>query len=487
MRVVYLMHPTSSNLATCSVFHWAKFFVKELTSRGHYVYWCAPWSYTKSILESEPHWIQDKRIKWIDIDSGKGLSRKTYHYLTRVEDKFCDLFKETNNGVYHYDAIVTNRTIATAYLKNNLFPPLDRHRMSVNPPIYNVFTYIFSKLNPTGAHLPEYEIAQALGAIGCFNVFCGEWEADMVRYSAKGILAPAMLRKAFGTGQTQVGVSWFSTDRMDPYYKSVSERRKVKPFAYNFANAESTVYKFEDFVKQVTKTFQFGRDIRMIITATSQSATPGVPDHMLTWDGAERHNRLPQLEFFKKLSECHGFVLQPREGETSPTVAENLYLGLVGILPDSKWVRPLVPKDYPFIYHNSRERDVMIRYLADNYYKDKTLPGLIERCREHVRKFDSSLLIGNMVSHMEREVTKRTPDCRFPSYVTEPLDKLPKKLKKITFAELQTHVKKHSRNELDIANIKSRLFPSRLLYSWYMRKIGWVDTCETEMPEWVIK
>lgn len=487
MRIVYLMCPTSANMATCSVYHTAKYFIKSLADRGHYIYWCAPKRYTESVLKAEPEYIDRPEIKWIDIDSAPGLSRKTYHFLSRIEDEFCDLFRETGNGVYHYDAIVTGRHVATAYLQSNLFSPVDRHRMSVNPPIYNVIPYIFSPKNQSGAHYKEFELSQALGMIGCYNVVTGKFDVEMLRASARKYLSPSALSEALGSTRVLLFSSSLYPEKLDPFVLSVKERRKNKTFTFNFANAESTVHKFESFVTRVSKMFAVGRKVKMIITATSQGANTDIPKHLLEWPGVERYVHLPQQEFFKKLKECHAFIASDREGETSPSVWEQLYLGLIGILPNRRWCRDLVPGDYPFIYNSPDECEVMIRTIADNYYTDKKFPVLVKQCQKYIAQFAAPKRNMAFIEHIENEIRKRTELARYPAYITDTLESLKraKKGTKITFKQLQRFVKEKSRNELDITNIQARLFPSRLLYSWYMRKIGFKDLCKTEMPIWV--
>jgi len=487
MRIVYLMYPTSANMATCSVFHWAKHFITRACDRGHFVYWCAPRRYTKSVLESNPGIIERPEIKWIDIDSADGLSRKTYHFLSRIEDKFCDLFRETNNGVYHYDAIITGRHLATVYLQNNIFPPVDRYRMSVNPPVYNVIPYIFSPKNPSGAHYKEFEVAQALSMIGCFNVTWGDWEIEMLKASARKYLSPAAMKEALGPMHALKFCSSLFPEKLNPHVLSVEERRKNKNLAFNYANAESTVYKFESFVRRVSKMYAAGRNVKMVITATSQSANTDIPDHMLKWPGVERYVHLPQSQFFAKLKECHAFIAPDREGETSPSVWEQLYLGLLGILPNRRWCLDLVPKGYPYIYKSPAQCEAMIREVADRYYKDPKYPDLVGSCQEHISQRGAPDRNDAFIDHIESEVKKRTKLARYPAYITDTLGPLKKvkKGRKITFNQLRRFVREKSRNNLDIANIQARLFPSRLLYSWYMRKMGYRDTCNTEMPVWV--
>lgn len=487
MRIIYLMCPTSANMATCSVYHTAKHFIKRMADRGHYIYWCAPDRYTKSVRETEPEYIDRPEIKWIDIDSADGMSRKTYHFLSRIEDKFCDLFRETNNGVYHYDAIVTGRHVATAYLQSNLFSPVDRHRMSVNPPIYNAIPYVFSPKNPSGAHYKEFEIAQALGMIGCYNVVIGKFDVEMLRASARKYLSFAALNEALSPQKALLFSSSLMPDRLDPYYRTVQQRRKNKEFAINFANAESGFHQFEQFVKRVSKLYAAGRKIKMVITATSQGANTQIPEHMLTWPGVERYVHLPQTDFYKKLTECHAFIAANREGETSPSVWEQLYLGLIGMIPNKGGFRELVPKGYPYLYNSPAECEAMIRELADRYYNDSSLPALAKSCHDHIAKGSAFIRNDAFIDHIEHQVHKRTGLARYPAYVTDTLGSLKKAKKgtKITFNQLRKFVKEKSRNGLDITNIQARLFPSRLLYSWYMRKIGFRDTCKTEMPVWI--
>lgn len=463
MRIAYLMYPTSSNLATCSIFNWAKHFVATMIDRGHFVYWCAPRRYCESVVEHEPEFIDRDGMHWVDIDSAPGLSRKTYHFVARIENKFCGLFDEGPHGRYFYDLLLNGRTVATSYLKSMV---LAQH--SVNPAVYNMFGYIFSHQNQSGSLSHNFEECQAFGLPDCNHIFTGQAEADMLRASAKKYLNRRVLSDCFKPERVLPNMWPLNEERLKPNQRSVEERRKHKKFTFNFANAENaSAYRFDELAVALAKMFQSGRDMKFIITATSKGQLD-IPEHMLSWKGLERYVHLPQLDFFKKIQTAHGFLVMDCLVETNPSILEQFYLGLVGVVPDKPWIRRILPPDYPYMYHNTKEMQVLIRRLADTYYTDPTLPGLVRSVQEHISQFTTKAGIKLIADHMESEI-----DARTDTFTNKRIINILKRVRKktLTHKDLLKIMEKHPS-------------PSRLSYSWALRKLGWVDDHKSEHPRW---
>ncbi len=485
MRIVYLMYPTSRKLSSCSTFAWSKLFVAELIKRGHFVYWCGPKLYKDSVLAEDSHYVDHPRIKWIDMDSQLGLKRRQYHYLSTIEDKFCELFSQLRGGQYYYDAVISDRILSMRYLKNQLLSPHRPSEIGIRTPFYNTFHYIFSPKNPTGKAFPFYELSQAAGLVDSFNVFGGPWEREMVKISARKYLSPVMVQKAFAKDNIIYGLSCVSGERLAPFVRTVKQRREFKLFTFNFAHAESSVYKFDQFVEQVSKMFQRGRDIRMLITSTAQKPNQ-LPEHMLTWPNVDRNIGLSQLKFYEKLTTAHAFVVEPREGEISPSNIEQMYLGLLGIFPDVRWVRYIVPKGYPFVYKTALECQTMMRYVHDNYYTDPEIERWVTACQESVSWYADGSSINGFVDHIEKEVTDRIAEQFFHAHITF-LGEILQKTKKtsLKYPEWRKFIMDSSDTDLDIADLHvTRTYSSRMPYYWFMKRCGWVDDCLRDMPDW---
>ena len=484
MRIVYLMYCSSMNFMKCSTYNWAKGFIRSLVDRGHYVYWCAPKRCAEEAFKKEPQFTKHERIKFIDIDSRLRLDgHRAYHYLSAVEDKFFDLFAQHLGGRLYYDAVITNRILSTSYLRNQLLIPIAPHRLGIETPIYNVFLYIFSPDNPTGKDFDHYEEALASSVLGAYNVFEGKLQEEMTKKAVSRYLSPYAMKKAFSKKNVIYGISNLSGGRLDKFVRSVEEKRKNKKFTINWATAESGIYKFSDAVEQVGKMFQRGRNVKFLVTATT-ACPNGIPEHLLTHDGIERYAGLSQEQFWEKIQDAHVALMENREGEVSMSLQEQIYLGLLPVLPKRNWVKSVVPDGYPFLYKNTNELNVILRYLETKYYTDPQIPKLVEECQKLMKKRTSEIVNQRFIETIENEVNKRIEHQFYPSFVTF-IEPLLKDKKHFTYQEWRDFIKDNSKNGLDIDKLRaSYTFSSRLSYYWFMKKLGWIDECTSLMPSW---
>ncbi len=493
MRVLYLMYPTSANIITCSTYAWSRYFIKELVDRGHYVYWCCPKRVAKDVFEKEPHFVDRPGIHWFDVDTMPALKVRTHYYLTTLEDKICEAFTQQKGGKFFYDVIVTDRVLATAYLRMKLFLPYPKTPAATLPPIYNAFHYIFSPKNsPGGAGYWHYEVAAAAGMVGAYNLFGGKAEEDMVKHSVRRWMSPDVVRTVFSKKRKLPYLSWFTLDSLDPYRLSLEERRKVRPFTFNYAHAETELYKFPKFIQRVAKMAARGRDMRLLITATTSLKNyESIERHHLTWPGVDHYSGLPRLEFYSKLRGAHAFFCERRSGEVNPSNLEQIYLGLIPILPNLPWARQIVPEGYPYIYDNPGELERMIREVQSTYYTNPAYPELVHSCQEHVRRFDSTTLTAQIVDHMESRVLELINTKSYPNLVKfmnraleeEGITELP------TYEDwrnfIKTRADKRDGGGLDISDLAvTRYFASRFIFYWRMKYMGWIDKCDGPMPAW---
>ena len=74
-----------------------------------------------------------------------------------------------------------------------------------------------------------------------------------------------------------------------------------------------------------------------------------------------------RFKYFEEASKCHAFLVTS-DGENAPNFfVEQIYLGLIGVLPDKPYVWEMLPKDYPFIYRSKDEAYMWLAQIAGNY------------------------------------------------------------------------------------------------------------------------
>lgn len=481
LRFVYVMAPSSANLGTCSTYSWARKAMRHIADMGHYVYWCLPFYNTKGMDRKDLVEMDHPRIEMIDVGKPPPGSR-TYHHLSAVYDGIHMEFRETRHGRRFYDVVLTDKILSTVYLKAMLTP--DAGYAGLRVPYYNLFQFVFSEMNGSqSAKNPKFEELQALSSTCGYNMFHGPWERQMAESSARKFLSHSAQRKAYNPDNIIYGLCGISCERMDEFVVDIEDRRKSTPFCINYAHAESSIYSYTDFLKRMYK-FQVGRKVRLLLTVTSGSVVE-IDDELYAWDIVERYVGLPQSRFFDKIRSAHIFVVEYRKGETSLSNLEQLYLGLVGILPDVEWCRAMVPSDYPYFYRNQAQLESMIRVLYDTYWTDPSIPDLMRRVREHIKvRYNCISGARRLAKHAESVITNMISKENFPAFV-DILDKVVgDKRDYISYEEWKEAIQKNSANHLNIESFGARVDWSRMYFYWYMKKLGWEDTVDYLMPNW---
>jgi len=201
---------------------WHESLLSELEGRGHYVYYASKYA---------------PRISGMPV--------------FMIEDRLCDLFRESNNGVYYYDCIVSLRHEGADYLRNNIFPPINRKKLSVGQPCYNLFSEANIHRLPWWLFL-----STVCGMIGCFNVFPATGnECASAKKRAQKYLSPMAIRRAFGA-QSILPLFGESPTVLVSHMEA-SYRRKVRLAKYKTHNyVKQILFPFASFPIGATLGFQ---------------------------------------------------------------------------------------------------------------------------------------------------------------------------------------------------------------------------------------
>lgn len=177
---------------------------------------------------------------------------------------------------------------------------------------------------------------------------------------------------------------------IEKYAKSA---RKNEYFSVLFGGRMNAAKKTDWIFDCVDWHMKAGSDMRFVICTPTVSQTKA-EQFREAYPMFEFNFSVPKNEFLEKASCCHAFVnASPSEG-FSVGVVEQLYIGLVGVLPDRAWVKGLLMEEferYPFIYKDRADMFVKLKWVKENYEEaKKALIPIQEMIRKRYSRRESS-------------------------------------------------------------------------------------------------
>lgn len=474
MRIAVIPMATIRNIAGDSEFLTFYRFAKRLAELKDDVFFYFVVPMTQ--IENLP---LNSKIKYIFEHPESGVYYNYYDQLVDVPATFLQTFN-SRIGKYVVDAVFTSRTESAPILNRQL---VDYRIGSVIPVVIDE-----SKAADFGEGYgiknPLMLMARCLGYALSYSIFGHEEERNIAVKVANRYLSPSSVRniveKSYSIGY---GVD---CDRLDILSKDVMKSEKFTVF---FGGRMGVTKRADKVVEIYDKFFQFGRDVKIVVTSPKEEV----------WFGAALKTKFPEIEFYKNLSaddyvskakSGHVFVSGSKLEGFTVGVMEQLYMGLVGILPDLPWARGLIGernKQYPYYYKNWDEAAAMLRFVYENYEKAKKaicwVPNYVKvrfgLDNEILRKFD---VIENAVKDMSKNVNGLLGERSI-----ELIERSLISLRGREVFSLDDIVEVVAENS-DILEIKDILAPrrgriSKIAIYKYLIGNGFKDLCKREVPD----
>jgi hypothetical protein len=180
----------------------------------------------------------------------------------------------------------------------------------------------------------------------------------------------------------------------------------------------------------------------------------------------------------------------------SSVIFEQIYVGLVGVLPNRPWVLESLPKEYPFLWNNVTEAYGMIRWIFENYdeamskmtpYREMIgekydLPNMMRDLVNHIRKVAQDGIEKNreMTGNQDKSrLWKEVQDFVISEYDEDAI-RLQRFLKVINkrFTGFNTAL-------LDKPGAPTMQIPTKILFKHMFEKMGYEDNCQEAEPVFV--
>jgi glycosyltransferase involved in cell wall biosynthesis len=294
-------------------------------------------------------------------------------------------------------------------------------------------------------------------------------------------LSPAMVRRALSNSYiVPLGIR---CDEIDEYIKNVKKNDKFTLF---FGGRLTANKQWQKVLKDYEKFFSFGRDLNLVICAPLGETSLFKAERWGTW--GEINLGLPRDEYLKKLVSCHVSMSNSIEEGFTVGIVEQIYAGLVVILPKRDWVKGLLGeayKIYPFIYNGgSEEAYVVLKYVFENYGEcvEKMKP-----IREYIKKnYNISVvsrrtfeIIENYIKELRKRVV-RSESKEIRELIDRVVNLFPNG---ISFKEFNEKLRSYTDKTVSGSDRNYRSgFPSKWQFYQFLIKRGYVDNYKFPNP-----
>jgi hypothetical protein len=267
-------------------------------------------------------------------------------------------------GKYQIDCVTTSKTAAALQLQRLLYD----HRCGED--MIPVFTHELKVVAEGFAHqtVNDLEVTSRLMSYwATYPIFDTELERGYAIKESMKYLQPMLAKKIMD--KSKVFPCGLSCREIDAAVKDVPKHEKFTAFfggRLNFGSKRAVVS-----LELMENFFAFGRDVKIIASTPSSTTAKAFAGK---FSALELFDRVPTWEFWKKAAACHTFISFSRMEGFTVGVVEMLYMGLIGVLPNTHWVKGLLLDrfdDYPFKHRNETEALACLRYIYENLEEAK--------------------------------------------------------------------------------------------------------------------
>jgi len=465
----------ASNLGSSSTYQKYVSLVRELTKRGHFVYWMLPdVEYLANDIEKHPNvavirtsYIQDQFI----LD---GL----------VSDEYFNLFNRMS-GKYHIDIVCTSRTGAANMIKRVLESPrfhdkghafTDKH--------YGLPMAVIEEFPQTKERSfvgDAYWLAQCQGYMSSdMTVFISDHNRTEVVQGIVPIYRPSYIQRWLE--RVRIIPSGIEIAELDKHYQPDRWKQETGFRVISIGRIMSVGY--DQFLEWSRLLYAAGLDSELIISLSGKLGGPmkkRLKKSGIDFTSDKPWYRLiennPRVNFLKTLRTMHAGIVPMSHLDCPVGVSEALYMGVPLVMPEADYQQTFFP-GYPFVVKPSAKGDLIghLQFIKDNPEEAR---AMIEPFRQQMKvSFDASINISKMVDDLEIVARKPLPLFKTSGAILGFLAEL--EGSRYTFDEVIGYLQKAGRMGISIGNndIRSTFSYGRGAIHHAMRYSGYIDTCK---------
>lgn len=475
----------AANLSSSSTYNKYVTLVRELVSRGHFVYWMLPDSeYEPNEIESHPNvgiirtdYIQDQFV----ID---GL----------IPDNFFNLFNRVA-GKYHIDVLCTSRTSLPLYYKRLLEPPrfhdVDRNYTDKGYGLPVITIEEFPQTRERQHSGRSYWISQCLGYIASDRtIFLSDHNREEVVREMQDYIVTSKVQRWLKS--VRVIPSGIETKELDKIYEK--DRWKVEKGFNVLSVGRLFGVSYTHYLPWFDYLFKAGLS-DACLTISLSGALSGPMRHRLERIGFDfasvgRNFKIyennPRKNFLRMLRKFHCFVVPVSHLDHPTGIFEALYMGVPGILPISDYQQTFF-KDYPFVINPKKKEEFlgMLMWIRANPEEARQK---IEPWRAIIREnYDAPANIKILRAEIEEAARKPIRKFKTSEGVIELLREL--NGERYSWADIVEYLRSSGRMGVSIGDmsIRTTFTYARGAIHHAMRVAGYVDICDGPVESFVRK
>lgn len=474
-----------ANLSGSSTYHKYVSLVRELVSRGHFVYWMVP------DAEYDPHEIEENpnvaviRTKYIqDQFLVDGL----------ITDDFFNLFNRVG-GRYHIDVLCTSRNSLLWSYKRSLEPARfhDQAGEQITDKSYGLPVYLIEEFPQTPARQfssESYWLAQVLGYYEADRtVFLSRHNQSEVIEAAQQYLRTS--RMAEMQDKFRIIPAGIETEQLDAIYRPdryalesgfnvLSVGRIFGPSYAIFLEWADYLYKsgMDDFKFTVSLSGALSGPMRAKLKRIGFDLSNNVGRQFNLIEGNPRSNFLQMLQKYS----CFVCPLSHLDHPTG--LFECIYLGLPGIMPRSDYQESFFP-DWPWVIDSSDKAGLVAKLLEirdDPKAAREQIRGWRPRIKE---MYDATTNIRLLSDDIEAVARKHINNFRTSQGVMDLCAELHGGV--YSFSDVIAHLKGAGRMGVSVGDMTMRttFTYGRSSINHAMKCVGYVDDCTTPVERFI--
>ena len=468
----------SANLTSSSTYNKYVTLVRELTRRGHYIYWLVPdGQYVPNEIEEHPHvgiirtsYVQDQFI----VD---GL----------VTDKFFNLFNRIS-GKYHIDVLLTSRTSLGLYYKRILEAPRFHDTGGeYTDKVYGMPTVIVEEFPQTRErqHSSEsYWMMQMQGYLGSDRtIFLSDHNRDeVIKEMFEWFVTSKVVN--FQKNKAKIIPSGIECDELDKYFDD--DRFKHHPNFKVLSIGRIMSVGHLEFLPWYDYLYKSGMS-NVELTISLSGALGGPMRAKLDKIGVDMANSVgrqfkiiennPRRSFLKMLRNFHCFIAPMSHLDHPTGIFEAVYLGLPGIIPISDYQKTFF-EDWPWVIDPKNKAEFLATLQWLNEHRDEARE-MVRPWRERIRRLynapDNIVKIADEVEVIGQDYLQRFKTSKG---VVDMMREL--KGDVYSWDDLVYYLKRNGRMGVSIGDLGIRTTftyaASAIHHS--MRMVGFVDPCD---------
>ncbi|MFH0989905.1 MAG: hypothetical protein V1799_07810 [bacterium] len=393
MRIVLLPNIGLSNIHADSDYYGYKKMIDVATKfyDDMYFYFVVP-EHFKDKVEEMP------RTKIIGIPESRGFN--TNEHVTSID--FWKMFNWASGRIIT-DGMFTSRHHVGMFWKHAAIHNKRRYKYPVvfRQPVLVEFA----------KERDLYDAVYAMSLVVCDSIIYGDESYANTQDLVRKYLSPDLCN-LFDEKTLKLTVGL----EIDYFDMLLKKNKKHEKFTLFYGTRFNSVKRVEKVFELYDRFYSSGRPIDIIMTTPNPDGTLEKKKFMTEFlQGCIKYlyTSCPRQKYFEEASKCHAFIVTSEGENASNFIVEQLYLGLIGVFPDRKYVWEMIPKNYPFIYRSMDEAYMWLaeiekdypaalrkieptrEYIRTHYHKDMTFKAHVDFLRQSInREMDVNMSLG---------------------------------------------------------------------------------------------